>query len=78
MSALAVTVVAPAMKWALNGLTDDTRATTRLIADPIAKVCAHMWAIRIQHFDGTALGAKDDQLLIKITQGFRLTDGQIM
>ena len=66
------------MKWALNGLTDDTRASTRLITDPVAKVCTHMWAICIQYFDGTALGAKDDQLLIKITQGFGLTDGQIM
>ena len=78
MRTLALTVVAPAMKWALNGLTDDTRASTRLITDSVAKVCTHMWAICIQYFYGTALGAKDDQLLIKITQGFGLTDGQIM
>jgi hypothetical protein len=41
-----------------------------LIADAVAKVRAHMRAIRIQNFRSAAFGAKNDELLIETAQGF--------
>ena len=78
MSALALTIPAPAMERAFDTIAHNARPFTGLLPDAVAKVRAHMWAEGVYHLRFTTFCPEDHQLLPEVFNGDGITHLELM